>query len=102
MDITRCCWKRSWTHSAFEEPATEPPTGSILGRLPDAVAWTGSTKTTAARSKTSMSTRRCAMHSNGYALIQPGRQIRLLRSTSALNGLAQQLPMGTQVADVGV
>src|SRR2546425_1604086 len=77
MGIVRCCWKRWWTPPDFEEPATEPPTGSISGRPPDAVAWTESTKTTAEPSKTSTSIHWFVMPGNGYALIRPGNQIPL-------------------------
>jgi len=77
MGIVRCCWKRWWMPPDFEEPATEPPTGSISGRPPDAVAWTESTKTTAEPSKTSSSIHWFVMPGNGYALIRPGNQIPL-------------------------
>ena len=56
MDIVRCCWKRWWTRRVFAEPATGRQTGSMLGRPPDAAAWTESTKVTANPSKTSIST----------------------------------------------
>jgi hypothetical protein len=60
---------------AFEEPATGPPTGSMWGRPPGTVAWTGSTKRTAKPSKTSTSARWSAMPGSIYAAILPGKQI---------------------------
>src|ERR1019366_7243817 len=75
MGIVRCCWKLWWMPPGFEEPATGPPTGSMLGRPPDAVACTGSTKATVKPSKTSMSIRWSAMPGDTYAAIPPGKQI---------------------------
>ena len=63
----------------FEEPATVPPTGSMLGRPPDAVAWTGSTKPTVKSSKISMSIRWSVMPGDTYAAIPPGKQIEIVR-----------------------
>src|SRR3989449_3905405 len=73
----RCCWKRWWTRSAFEELATALPTGSIWGRPPVGVAWTGNTKPTLKPSKTSTCTRWSAMPGNAYAAIPRGKQILL-------------------------
>src|SRR5450631_2534759 len=75
MGIVRCCWKPWWMPPGFGEPATGPPTGSTLGRPPDAVAWTGSTKATVKPSKTSTFTRWSAMPDDTYAAIPPGKQI---------------------------
>src|SRR5260370_21093940 len=86
MDVIRSCWKHWWMHNAFAGRATAPPTGSMLGRLPAAVAWTGSTKTTVEPSKTSMSTRWCAMLGNGYAAVQPGKQIQLNTASGIHSG----------------
>src|SRR6266581_7588148 len=94
MGIAQCCWKRWWTRSAFEEPATEPPTGSISGRPPDVVAWTGSTKTTAEPSKTSTSIRWFVMPANGYALIRPGKQIRNHGARSGVLSLGKRQRYG--------
>ena len=44
MGIVRCCWKRWWMRPVFAEPAIGRPTGSMLGKPPDAAAWTESTK----------------------------------------------------------
>src|SRR5450755_1310835 len=79
MGIVHCCWKPWWMPPGFEEPATGPPTGSTLGRPPDAVAWTGSTKATVKPSKTSTFTRWSAMPDDTYAAIPPGKQIRLIQ-----------------------
>src|SRR5206468_4337563 len=73
--IVRCCWKRWWTHSAFEELATGPPTGSTLGRPPVADEWTESTKPTVKPSKISTCTRWSAMPGNAYAASSSGKQI---------------------------
>ena len=62
----------------FRGPATGPPTGSMLGRPPDAAAWIGSTKATVKPSKTSMSTRWSATPGDTYAVILPGKPIRYL------------------------
>src|ERR1035441_2204602 len=75
MGIVHCCWKPWWMPPGFGEPATGPPTGSTLGRPPDAVAWTGSTKATVKPSKTSTFTRWSAMPDDTYAAIPPGKQI---------------------------
>src|SRR5450631_36664 len=75
MGIVHCCWKPWWMPPGFGEPATGPPTGSTLGRPPDAVAWTGSTKATVKTSKTSTFTRWSAMPDDTYAATPPGKQI---------------------------
>src|SRR5437667_8360115 len=75
MGIAHCCWKRWWTHSAFEELATGPPTGSTLGRPPVADEWTESTKPTVKPSKISTCTRWSAMPGNAYAASSSGKQI---------------------------
>jgi hypothetical protein len=62
----------------FREPATVPPTGSMSGRPPDAVAWIASTKPTVERLKTSTFILWCAMPGNDYAEISRGKQIRLI------------------------
>src|ERR1035441_6891939 len=80
MGIVHCCWKPWWMPPGFGEPATGPPTGSTLGRPPDAVAWTGSTKATVKPSKTSTFTRWSAMPDDTYAAIPPGKQIPRLLS----------------------
>jgi hypothetical protein len=58
----------------------------MLGRPPDAVAWTGSTKATVKPSKTSMSIRWSAMPGDTYAAIPPGKQILALIYSMATAG----------------
>src|SRR5437868_6189857 len=95
MGIVRCYWKLWWMPVGFEEPATGPPTGSMLDRPPDAVAWIRSTKPTPTPSKTSMSIRWSVMPADIYAAIPPCKQIRYLISNPDAEQ-AQHPPVDTQ------
>src|ERR1019366_4113637 len=90
MGIVRCCWKLWWMPPGFEEPATGPPTGSMLGRPPDAAAWTGSTKATVKPSKTSMSIRWSAIPGDTYAAI-PLKTFQVVAATNSFTRAAAGL-----------
>jgi len=62
-----CCWKLWWMQPVFAEPAIAPPTGFMLGKPPDVVAWTGRTPLTVKQSKISMFIRWRATCASSYA-----------------------------------
>src|SRR5690349_14749545 len=83
MVIDRCCWKPWWMPSDFTGPATVLPTGSMLDKPLDAVAWTGSIRFTVKPSKISTSIPWYATSASSYAVIPRGKQIPLEEDLSS-------------------
>src|SRR5438309_4356936 len=95
--IVRCCWKPLWMGTAFAEPATERPTGSMWDRPPGAAAWIESTKLTVRQSKIFTFIRWCATRGSSYAAISRGKQI-LQDYTTAIRWYRLAADKGNQPA----